>query len=42
MYQPVVELATSRVVGVEALVRWRREQTAIPPVEFLSVAEESG
>ena len=41
-YQPVVELATSRVVGVEALVRWRREQAAIPPVEFLSVAEESG
>ena len=41
-YQPVVELATSRVVGVEALVRWRREQTPIPPVEFLSAAEESG
>ena len=41
-YQPVVELATSRVVAVEALVRWRREQTPIPPVEFLSVAEESG
>ena len=41
-YQPVVELATSRVVGVEALVRWRRKQSAIPPVEFLSVAEESG
>ena len=41
-YQPVVELATSRVVGVEALVRWRREQAPIPPVEFLSAAEESG
>jgi len=41
-YQPVVELATSRVVGVEALVRWTREQTAVPPLEFLSVAEESG
>ncbi len=41
-YQPVVELTTSRVVGVEALVRWTREQTAVPPVEFLGVAEESG
>jgi diguanylate cyclase (GGDEF)-like protein/PAS domain S-box-containing protein len=41
-YQPVVELATSRVVGVEALVRWTREQAAVPPVEFLGVAEESG
>jgi len=41
-YQPVVELATSRVVGVEALVRWTRRQAAVPPVEFLGVAEESG
>jgi diguanylate cyclase (GGDEF)-like protein/PAS domain S-box-containing protein len=41
-YQPVVELATSQVVGVEALVRWTREQTPVPPVEFLGVAEESG
>jgi diguanylate cyclase (GGDEF)-like protein/PAS domain S-box-containing protein len=41
-YQAVVELATSRVVWVETLVRWRREQTAIRPVEFLGVAEESG
>jgi diguanylate cyclase (GGDEF)-like protein/PAS domain S-box-containing protein len=41
-YQPIVELATLRVVGVEALVRWTREQTAVPPAEFLGVAEESG
>ncbi|HEY7144094.1 MAG TPA: EAL domain-containing protein [Streptosporangiaceae bacterium] len=41
-YQPVVELATSRVVGVEALVRWTSGETVVPPAEFLSVAEESG
>jgi diguanylate cyclase (GGDEF)-like protein/PAS domain S-box-containing protein len=41
-YQPMVELATSRVVGVEALVRWSRGLAAVPPVEFLSVAEDSG
>jgi diguanylate cyclase (GGDEF)-like protein/PAS domain S-box-containing protein len=41
-YQPVVELATSRVTAVEALVRWSREGTTIPPSEFLGIAEESG
>ncbi|HVT69358.1 MAG TPA: sensor domain-containing phosphodiesterase [Trebonia sp.] len=41
-YQPVVELATSRVTGAEALVRWQRGEEDVPPQEFLSVAEESG
>ena len=41
-YQPVVELATSRVTGAEALVRWRRAGEVIPPREFLGAAEESG
>jgi EAL domain-containing protein (putative c-di-GMP-specific phosphodiesterase class I) len=41
-YQPIVELATSRVVGAEALVRWWRDGEVIPPREFLGAAEESG
>jgi diguanylate cyclase (GGDEF)-like protein/PAS domain S-box-containing protein len=41
-YQPVVELATSRVTAVEALVRWSPHGQAIPPGEFLGVAEDSG
>lgn len=41
-YQPVVELAASRVTGAEALVRWRRGGATVPPAEFLGVAEESG
>jgi diguanylate cyclase (GGDEF)-like protein len=41
-YQPVVELATSRVTTVEALVRWHRNGETIPPAEFLPVAEDSG
>lgn len=42
VYQPVVNLETSRVVAVEALVRWRRGETLVGPEEFLSAAEESG
>jgi diguanylate cyclase (GGDEF)-like protein/PAS domain S-box-containing protein len=41
-FQPVVELATSRVTGVEALVRWWRDGVSIPPEEFIGTAEESG
>lgn len=41
-YQPIVELASSRVRGVEALVRWSRDGEVVPPAEFLAVAEESG
>ena len=41
-YQPIVELATSRVTGAEALVRWWRGGQMVPPQEFLGAAEESG
>jgi diguanylate cyclase (GGDEF)-like protein/PAS domain S-box-containing protein len=41
-FQPIVELATSRVTGAEALVRWWRGDQMVPPQEFLGVAEESG
>jgi diguanylate cyclase (GGDEF)-like protein/PAS domain S-box-containing protein len=41
-YQPLVELATGRVAGVEALVRWTRNGAPVPTTEFLGIAEESG
>ena len=41
-YQPVVDLETSRVTGAEALVRWWRDGAAVPPADFLDVAEDSG
>ncbi len=41
-FQPIVELATSRVTGVEALVRWWRGDEQVPPAEFLGIAEQSG
>lgn len=42
MYQPVMEVWTGRIVGVEALVRWTLDGQAVPPDIFIGAAEESG
>ena len=42
-YQPVVDLASGRMSGVEALVRWQHPQHGLlPPSEFISLAEDTG
>lgn len=42
-YQPEVELATRKIVGLEALIRWAHpERGLIPPMDFIPLAEESG
>jgi EAL domain-containing protein (putative c-di-GMP-specific phosphodiesterase class I)/GGDEF domain-containing protein len=42
-YQPKVELATGRVLGVEALCRWQRpDGSAVDPGEFITIAEHTG
>jgi len=41
-YQPFFEVATGRVCGLEALIRWRRDGLMIMPGDFIKVAEETG
>lgn len=42
-YQPKVSLAHNRIIGFEALLRWRHpEQGIIPPSQFIALAEANG
>jgi diguanylate cyclase (GGDEF)-like protein/PAS domain S-box-containing protein len=42
-YQPIVDIVSGAIVGVEALVRWQHPTRGlIPPLEFIGVAEETG
>ena len=42
-YQPVHDLRDSRLIGVEALVRWQHPQRGlVPPGEFIPIAERTG
>jgi len=42
-YQPLIDLGTRQIVGVEALVRWQHPELGLlSPAHFISVAETSG
>jgi diguanylate cyclase (GGDEF)-like protein/PAS domain S-box-containing protein len=42
MYQPIIELATERILGVEALLRWKHPRgVEVGPEEFIPIAEEA-
>jgi diguanylate cyclase (GGDEF)-like protein/PAS domain S-box-containing protein len=42
-YQPKFDIASNRIIGAEALVRWRHpERGLVPPAEFIPLAEATG
>jgi diguanylate cyclase (GGDEF)-like protein len=42
-YQPFLDLSTDRVIGFEALLRWKHPVRGnVPPLSFITVAEENG
>lgn len=42
-YQPQFELATNKIIGAEALIRWQHpENGLIPPLDFIPLLEETG
>jgi len=43
LYQPIYDLRTRKVAGLEALIRWRHPtQGVLPPADFIPLAEETG
>jgi len=41
-YQPQIDLKKKDIVGVEALLRWKKDSKFIPPVKFIEVLENTG
>ena len=41
-YQPKVDLLTRKLTGAEALVRWIRHKTIVPPMDFIPILEREG
>ena len=43
VYQPILDIATGRTIGMEALIRWEDpERGLVPPGMFIPAAEETG
>lgn len=42
VYQPQLDLASNKIIGMEALVRWQQSNTFVSPAEFIPIAEQTG
>lgn len=42
VYQPIIDIRQGMIVGLEALLRWKNGENILRPIDFLSVAEETG
>jgi diguanylate cyclase (GGDEF)-like protein/PAS domain S-box-containing protein len=43
VYQPQMDIATGKIIGLEALARWQHPELGlVPPAEFIRIAENSG
>lgn len=41
-YQPKVHMKTRKLIGAEALIRWRRNGALVPPMDFIPICEKVG
>ncbi|MCB2295825.1 EAL domain-containing protein [Clostridium algoriphilum] len=41
-YQPIIDLKSMKVLSAESLIRWKREERIIQPIEFISIAKKMG
>lgn len=41
-YQPKVNMKTRKLIGAEALIRWRRNGSIVPPMDFIPICEKMG
>lgn len=41
-YQPIIDLKSMKVSKAESLIRWKREDRIIPPIEFIPIAKKIG
>jgi predicted signal transduction protein with EAL and GGDEF domain/FixJ family two-component response regulator len=41
-YQPKIDVRAAKMIGAEALMRWQRGNTLVPPGDFIPLAEETG
>lgn len=41
-YQPIIDLKSMKVLSAESLIRWKREERIITPIEFIPIAKKIG